>query len=132
MKALLIYSLGGLLLAGCAMTESGRVSRTEDGTRVYGLNDQPQTSVAGEGSLMPGAYESGNMQTGQFTGRERTNDQIGQRPALPPEPDAREIGRGPETETGKGAGTLGQTGIVPGEPVTSETLLEEAELPPEQ
>ena len=129
MKALLIYSLGGLLLAGCATSETGRVSRTEDGTRVYGLNDAPQTAVAGEGSLMPGAYESGDMETGQFTGRERTNSQIGQRPALPPAADARDLGRGPESETGRGAGTLGQSGIVPGEPVTSETLLEEVESP---
>ena len=128
MKALLIYSLGGLLLAGCTMTESERVSRSEDETSVYGMSDQPQTSVAGEGSLMPGAYESGNMETGQFTGQERTNSQIGQRATLPPETD---VGRGPETETGKGAGTLGQSGIVPGEPVTSETLLEDAERLPE-
>jgi hypothetical protein len=94
MKALIILSLGGLLLAGCATNETARVSRSD--SRLDGLDDQPQTSVAGEGSLMPGAYESRTMETGQFTGRERTNDQIGQRPTLPREADARELERSEE------------------------------------
>ena len=57
------------LLAGCASTETGRVQKTSDGTLLYGLDDQPQTSVAGEGTLMPGAYDSRNLGTGQFTGQ---------------------------------------------------------------
>jgi hypothetical protein len=125
MKRLLILSVGGCLLAGCVSNENGRVSRTADGTRAYGLNDQPQTSIAGEGSLMPGAYENRQMETRQFTGRERTNDEIGQRPALPPEADRRELARGSENETGKGAGALGQSGVVPGEPVSRDTLIED-------
>jgi hypothetical protein len=128
MKALVILSLGGALLAGCATTETGDVTRTSDGTPVYGLNDQPQTAVAGEGTLMPGAYGSRHMQSGQFTGRERTNDQIGQRPTLPREADARQLAR--DGGVGTGAGALGQSGIVPGLPVTSETLLETEEAPP--
>jgi len=67
------------------------------------------------------------METGQFTGQERTNNQIGQRPTLPPEADPRELERGEKKETGTGAGTLGQSGIVPGQPVTAETLMEEPE-----
>lgn len=127
MKALTILSLGGLLLAGCATSETGHMSRVSSDTQFEGLKDQPQTAVAGEGSLMPGAYESRTMETGQFTGQERTNHQIGQRPTLPPEADPRELERGDRKETGAGAGTLGQSGIVPGQPVTSETLMEEPE-----
>ena len=109
------------------MTEPDSVTQTPDGTRVYGLDDQPQTVVTGQGSLMPGAYGSRHMQTGQFTGRERTNDQIGQRPTLPREADPRELARDGETATG--AGSLGQIGIVPGQPVTGESLIRSEELP---
>jgi hypothetical protein len=52
--------------------EDGTVRTTGEGVRAYGLNDQPQTSVAGEGSLMPGIYDSRHLSTGQFTGHERT------------------------------------------------------------
>lgn len=76
---------------------------------------------------MPGAYESRTMETGQFTGQERTNNQIGQRPTLPPEADPREFERGEKKEMGTGARTLGQSGIVPGKAVTTETLMEEPE-----
>ena len=128
MKALLILPLGAALLTGCATTETGSVSRTSDGTAVYGLSEQPQTAIAGDGTLMPGAYGSRHLQTGQFTGRERTNDQIGQRPVLPGEADARQLAR--DGEIGTGAGALGQSGIVPGQPVTSDTLLRTEEVPP--
>jgi hypothetical protein len=125
MKAIVIVSLGGLLLAGCA-TNDVQVSRvSEAGVDRY--HDQPQTAVAGEGSLMPGAYDNRAMDTGQFTGRERTSDQIGQRPTLPPEADTRELERSDEKGTAIGAGSLGQSGIVPGREVTAETLLEEPE-----
>ena len=129
MKALFILPLGAALLAGCSTTETGNVSRTADGTVVYGLRKQPQTAIAGAGTLMPGAYGSRRLQTGQFTGHERTNDQISQQPVLPGEADARELARG--GEIGTGARTLGQSGIVPGRPVTSDTLLETEEAPPE-
>ena len=82
MKTLIISSLAGALLVGCATTETGTINRDGDLT-TYGLDDQPQTATAGEGSLMPGAYGSRPLPTGQFTGRERTNDQIGQRPTPP-------------------------------------------------
>ena len=121
MKGLIVLTLAGAVLAGCATTEPGSVTRTPDGTRVYGLDDQPQTVVTGQGSLMPGAYGSRHMQTGQFTGRERTSDQVGQRPTLPREADPRELAR--DGETSIGAGTLGQSGIVPGQPVTGESLI---------
>ena len=129
MKALTVLSLGGLLLAGCATSDTGQASRSSNDTQFEGLKDQPQTAVAGEGSLMPGAYESRAMETGQFTGQERTNAEVGQRPWLPPEADPRELERGEKKEMGTGAGTLGQSGIVPGQPVTTETLLEESEQP---
>ena len=122
MKGLIVISLVSAVVAGCTTTESDRVTRAPDGTSVYGLDDQPQSVVSGQGSLMPGAYGSRHMQTGQFTGRERTNDQVGQRPILPREADPRELARDGETATG--AGTLGQTGIVPGQPVTSESLIQ--------
>ena len=84
MKAITIVILGGLLLAGCATSD---VSQSRNDLQLREPNSQPQTAVAGEGSLMPGAHESRTLETGQFTGRERTNAQIGQRPALPPEAD---------------------------------------------
>ena len=127
MKTLIISSLAGALLVGCATTETGTVSR-EDGATVYGLDEQPQTAIAGEGSLMPGAYGSRPLPTGQFTGRERTNDQVGQRPILPREADARGLARS-EEGLATGAGTLGQSGIVPNEPVSTETLMETSAPP---
>ncbi len=93
MKPILAYVLGGLLLAGCASPEAPRGGYAGRVTTGTDLNDQPQTALAGDGSLMPGAHETRTMPTGQFTGWERTNDQIGQRPALPPEADAREQAR---------------------------------------
>src|SRR5688572_32337050 len=126
MKTWIISSLASAMLLGCATNDTGTASRNEPGGS-YGVDDQPQTAASGEGSLMPGAFGSRSLPTGQFTGRERTNDQIGQRPTLPREADARELAR--NNETGKGAGTLGQSGIVPGEPVTGRTLLEEPETP---
>ncbi len=127
MKTLIISSLAGALLVGCATTETGTVSRDE-GATVYGLDDQPQTATAGEGSLMPGAYGSRPLPTGQFTGRERTNDQVGQRATLPREADARELARS-EEGLATGAGTLGQSGLVPNEPVSTETLMETSAPP---
>src|SRR5687768_13073280 len=121
MKTLILSSLAGALLVGCATTETGTVGNTQNEN--YGLDEQPQTATAGEGSLMPGAYGSRPLPTGQFTGRERTNDQIGQRPTLPREADARELARG-EEGLGTGAGTLGQSGVVPNQPVSTDTLLE--------
>jgi hypothetical protein len=127
MKTLIIATLTGALLVGCATTETGTTNREGDAT-VYALDDQPQTATAGEGSLMPGAYGSRDLPTGQFTGRERTNDQVGQRPTLPREADARELARGEES-LATGAGTLGQSGIVPNEPVSTETLMETSAPP---
>lgn len=128
MKVLLIFPLGAALLAGCATTETGSVTRAPDGTVVYGLREQPQTAIAGAGTLMRGAYGSRSLPTGQFTGSERTSDQISQRPVLPGEADARELARG--GEIGTGAGALGQVGIVPGRPVTSGTILQTEDVPP--
>jgi hypothetical protein len=126
MKALV--TLSALLLAGCASTENGRVSYDNDGTKVYGLDDRPQSSVAGEGTLMPGAYDSHTMPTGQFTGKERTQDFVGTYPVPPREADPREMSREPrQVGTGIvppiGAGSLGQSGITPGLSVSSSTLM---------
>ena len=129
MKALLIpvtLAAATCFLAGCASTETGTVTHYPGGPT--GLNDQPQTSVSGVGSLMPGAYGDRSMQTGQFTGRERTNDQVGQRPDLPREADPRELARS-EEGLGTGAGSLGQSGVVPDRPVTTETLMEPTARP---
>lgn len=118
------------VLAGCATNETGKVTQTRAGTSVYGLDDQPQTVVTGTGSLMPGAYGSRPMPTGQFTGRERTNDLIGQRPTLPREADPRELSRSGEPAIfGSGAGTLGQSGILPDRPVSTDTLMETTAQP---
>lgn len=122
MKAFLSSLAAALLAAGCASTDeystasSPRVGET--------ISDQPQSSVAGEGSLMTGAYDTRRMQTGQFTGRERTNDQVGQRPTLPGGADPRELARSEDSTGTTGAGTLGQSGILPDEPVSPETLME--------
>jgi hypothetical protein len=81
--------LGAVLLAGCA-SESHRVE-SRQGVRHYGLDDQPQKAVTAEGGLMRGSNETKEMPTGQFTGRERTPDQIGQYPATPAEADPRQL-----------------------------------------
>jgi len=122
MKGMLTCAAVASLLVGCVTTETGTVSSTRNGTRAYGLDDQPQSSVAGTGSLMPGAYDNRQMQTGQFTGRERTNDMIGQSPTLPREADARELAR--SEQSNRGAGTLGQSGVVPDQDVSNEVIIE--------
>src|SRR5687768_12981097 len=122
MKTWIISSLASAMLLGCATNDTGTASRNDPGGS-NGVDDQPQTAASGEGSLMPGAFGSRSLPTGQFTGRERTNDQIGQRPTLPREADARELARG-EEGLGTGAGTLGQSGVVPNQPVSTDTLLE--------
>src|SRR4051794_2923974 len=91
MKIALISSAAGALLLGCASTETGTVSHKANGPPVYGLNNQPETSVSGQGSLMRGLYDSRQMQTGQFTGQERTLNVIGQSPTLPRQADPREM-----------------------------------------
>ena len=130
MKPLLLSTFAGLLV-GCASTDTTTVTGPS-GSTVTTVEDQPQTATAGEGSLMPGAYGTRNLPTGQFTGRERTHDQIGQRPTLPREADARDLARSEESLGVSGTGTLGQSGVVPNRPVTTETLMESAEpvLPP--
>lgn len=128
-RFVIVPVVAAAIFAGCATSETGRVTRTEEGLPAYGLDDQPQTAIAGDGSLMPGAYGSRQLPTGQFTGRERTNDMIGQRPVPPREADPRALAHDDHAETGKGAGTLGQSGVVPGEPVTAENLLETEEIP---
>ena len=122
MKTWLISSLAGALLVGCATSDTGTTSRN-DGTGTSGLDDQPQTATAGQGSLMPGAYGSRSLPTGQFTGQERTMTQIGQGPTLPREADARELARN-EDGLATGTGTLGQSGINPDRPVSTESLME--------
>jgi hypothetical protein len=112
MKKVFIFAVAGLTLAGCATGENGKVSTKADGTRVYGLDDQPQSGAAGTGTLMHGAYDSRQLPAGQFTGQERTQDVIGQRPTLPREADAREMDHSAAPFIG--AGTLGQSGIQPG------------------
>jgi hypothetical protein len=103
-----------MLLAGCAATDNDTFSSSRDATRVLPVDDQPQTAVAGEGSLMPGAYEPRQLPTGQFTGQERTPAVIGQNPVVPRETDVRQMDRsGPIDAAGRGAGTLGQAGIAP-------------------
>lgn len=130
MKAFIVSAVAGGLLVGCASTDTTTVTRSSDRT-VTTLDEQPQTAIAGEGSLMPGAYDTRSVPTGQFTGRERTNDQIGQRPTLPREADARDLARSEESLGVSGTGTLGQSGIAPERAVTSETLMENAEpVPP--
>ena len=112
MKKALILSAAGLILVGCATGENGRVTTKADGTRVYGLDDQPQSSAAGDGPLMHGVYDSRSVPSGQFTGHERTQDVIGRRPTLPREADAREMDHSAAPILG--AGSLGQSGIQPG------------------
>jgi hypothetical protein len=85
-------------LLGCATTETGSVHFNPDGTTTYGFDEQPQTALTGEGTLMPGAYDTGRMPTGQFTGRERTVTQIGQHPVPPREADPRDFSRKPRSD----------------------------------
>jgi hypothetical protein len=89
MKRLAAGCCGALLMAGCA-TENHRVENVH-GVPHYGLDDQPQKSVTAEGGLMRGLQETSHIPTGQFTGRERTLDQIGQYPTPPAEADPREL-----------------------------------------
>jgi hypothetical protein len=128
MKQFILVLPALAILAGCASSETGTVYKARDGTTVYGLNEQPESSVTGSGALMPGAYASHNMMTGQFTGQERTQDLIGQRPETPREADARVLQRNPAPTIGTGAGTLGQSGIVPNGNVTGSALVD---LPPD-
>ena len=95
MKRFILTALATGLMVGCASTDSTTVNR-RSGTSVTSIDEQPQAAVAGEGSLMPGAYGSRPLPNGQFTGRERTNDQIGQRPTLPREADVPEAPERPE------------------------------------
>ena len=116
------------LVIGCASNDYSNTASTSSSQSTLDssgelVSDQPQSSIAGEGSLMPGAYDTRRMQTGQFTGRERTNDEIGQRPTLPREANPGELARS-EDSLGTGAGSLGQSGVAPSEPVSAETLME--------
>lgn len=125
MKTFVISAVAAGFLMGCASTDTDLASTASGLTQI---DDQPQKAVSGEGSLMPGAYDSRRMQTGQFTGRERTNDQVGQRPTLPREADPRELARS-EEGLADGTGTLGQSGIGPDRAVSAETLMETSEPP---
>jgi len=129
MKLFFTCVASAALLVGCASTENGRVEQTPNGTH-YGLDDQPQSSIAGEGPLMPGAYDSHNPLTGQFTGQERSSEMIGVRPTLPREADARQMDRSVPVQLGTGAGSLGQSGIVMGEPAVNGTALLDKPLNP--
>jgi hypothetical protein len=95
MKSFILSALAAGLMVGCASTDSTTGNRAS-GTSVTSTDEQPQTAAAGEGSLMPGAYGSRPLPNGQFTGRERTNDQIGQRPTLPREADVPKVPERPE------------------------------------
>src|SRR5687768_3698522 len=121
MRTILALSAIATFLAGCASTENGRVYYQSDGTKVYGLDDQPQASIAGEGTLMPGAYETHTLPTGQFTGKERTQDLIGHTPVPPREADPRAYRR--DSVPNSGAGSLGQTGIRPDAPAVSTSTI---------
>jgi hypothetical protein len=135
MKAVFTISFGvaaaAVLLAGCASPESGRVSYNENGTKVYALNDQPQSAVVGQGTLMPHAYESHLAPTGQFTGQDHLS--VGPQPVTPGEADPRDQSRAPQTETDVivpaitpgGAGSLGQIGVQPANRVSNSTSMTE-------
>ncbi len=113
MKKIFVLAASGVLFAGCATREGGRVHSSSDGTPVYDFRAQPQTVVAGEGTLMPGMYDVRQMPTGQFTGQERSSDIAGPRPILPPRADATETDHSAAPVLG--AGSLGQSGIHPDE-----------------
>jgi len=132
MRNVFISAAVSTLLAGCASTQTGRVTTASDGTRVYGLSPQPESALVGEQPLMPGSTSGHRVEAGQFTGQERTNDQVGEG-AIPPASDAREWARTskpPTGATGKGAGTLGQSGIFPDQNITSGTLIGSDVYPP--
>lgn len=96
-----IWFLGALaaLMAGCASPEPGAVYYRNDGVKVYGLDEQPQSAIADQGSLMVGANETHLMQTGQFTGKERTKDKVGETPITPRETNPLEYDHSPPVET---------------------------------
>jgi hypothetical protein len=114
---------------GCASSHDTSFLKSENGTFPYPPADRPQTGVAGEGSLMPGAYNSRDVPTGQFTGKERTEDAIGQPPALPRDSDARQVEHSAGPTVGAGAGTLGQAGIVPEPGVVSSVDISQSPRP---
>jgi hypothetical protein len=119
MKKVLFLAATGLFFAGCATHD--RVHTRSDGTPVYDFSPMPQSSVAGEGTLMPGIYDANQTPTGQFTGQERSSQIAGPGPILPPEADARELDHSPAPATG--AGSLGQSGIHPDQNVVTEGSL---------
>jgi hypothetical protein len=121
MKNVLFLAATGFLLSGCATHE--RVHTSSDGTPVYDFRSTPQTSVAGEGTLMPGVYDVNQTPNGQFTGQERTSEMAGPRPIMPSQADARELDHSAAPVTG--AGSLGQSGIKPDQNVvTGESLVD--------
>lgn len=137
MRTILI-SIGtaGCFLAGCATQNPDRVRYTEEGVRAYHASPQPHANVAGAGTTMRGAYDPRTIPTGNFTGKETTPDQVGQFPTPPrqseegarvhdePEAEPPQVGSGiVPPRAGAGAGTLGETGLQPGEPVTAETIM---------
>ncbi|MGN6386096.1 MAG: hypothetical protein ACTHMT_07635 [Verrucomicrobiota bacterium] len=99
MKIILAFSATALLLAGCAAPEPGTVYYRKDGVKVYGLDEQPQSAITGQGSLMVGANQTHTMPTGQFTGKERTKDKIGQTPITPRETNPLEYDHTAKVET---------------------------------
>ena len=121
MKKMLFVTATGLLLVGCATREGGRVYTSSDGTPVYDFDPMPQTSVVGEGTLMPGLNDVNQTSTGQFTGQERSSQMAGPRPILPPQSDARDLDH--SAAPAIGAGTLGQSGIHPDQNVVTEGSL---------
>lgn len=134
MKKAAAFLFSAALLAGCTTTETGRVSYNEDGSTQYGLDDQPGTSATAEGALMPGAYDTGDAETGQFTGHERSPARVGQYPVPPREADVTEMERDnpPRRQVGTGivppmnghgAGSLGQSGLSPGGNVSSSSIM---------
>jgi hypothetical protein len=123
MKNTLFLTVTGLVLVGCATREGEKVYTTSDGTPVYDFNPLPQTSVAGEGTLMPGIYDVNRTSPGQFTGQERSSQLAGPTPILPPKADAREVDH--SAAPAIGAGSLGQSGIEPEQNVvTGESLVD--------
>ena len=117
MKKILFLAAAGLFFAGCATREGGRVYTSSDGTPVYDFNPLPQTSVAGEGTLMPGMYDARQAATGQFTAQERSSEMAGPKPILPPLADAQELDHSAAPVIG--AGSLGQSGINPNQNVVT-------------
>ena len=153
MKTLVCLSGAALLMAGCGTTGPDRVARTDEGTRAYQVEEQPQANVTASGTVMRGAYDPRTAPTGAFTGKETTQDQIGQFPTPPREstmttvhepveaadaPDSTEPGATEPPQVGSGivppregagAGTLGQSGIYPHRPVTGSTIMSQPVTP---